>query len=317
MAKFYLKIYDCKMACQITSFIEKHGDYLNRLLGFVTSDFAPECNFKRNDQAFIETSCENTGKTLLRVLGGDEYYTIDLSSDSYNRKDVKQYIQALLQNKHLIVVHIESLIEDDIFPNHVFGIVEESPENYSILESYYFQYPTRVCRATLKTFNLYIEKYLDIVFSKQWTVEDINQWKKLTGIDLPDLLDRPKNLMISIDYPEKGFDSKNCIMGTKQLLEDAVEKLNYVKDILETLIPKTRETTLRLLNDGDIKDLQALAVIKNPFDIVELQKISDDALDKIQKLKKDLGQKFTDKECRLSNEGYPIVKSKSRVVTQI
>lgn len=228
--------------CNIISYLEKYGNYINRLVSFVYPDQNPEyCNYTIKQRSRIETRCHNTVMSILFALFGDFRTNIYTSN---NADTIIHHAFNKLDDIGFIILQIPK--DDKGFPGHILAIIKERTDQYCIMQSYIFEYEIFLCRATRLTLLHYIDNYCKIFNgTPTWTKTDADLWKKITNVDISNIIGNEKihsvNIMLprpilSVELGIKIMPSNalhgSCMIHLNSLLDKSLNKLNDIDQAL-------------------------------------------------------------------------------------
>lgn len=245
--------------CNMIAYLAHYGYFLNRITSFVYEHINPQCCLSTNNSNFtrVESQCQTTFDTVLFALTGkfDQFRVIEPSDLTLD------YVMDQLYRWNMIEINIFSNNE---FGGHVLIIIRDDNIFY-IIQSYIFKYKIKVYIADEKQIELYINHYLNIFNTDdhQWSKDDIDLWKCITGVNLPELNAIKPRMFISwwYSYPYPypfSIYTKDCQHFVRNLLEEALIKIDNsdFEDIMDVFgdlpIEEIKDDIEQLLNDLDL-----------------------------------------------------------------
>lgn len=210
--------------CDVLSFLSKYGYFVNRMILFLYPTLSPgNCLVTKNNMTKIDSRCRTTADSIIYALTGDNFDKFNL----IDKKDLTFYtIMEKLLVSNMLVISISST---NNFAGHIFIIIK-SGDIYYIIQSYIYEYAIDITVATDTQIMLYITKYLDIFNNKKWRPKDTKSWKCLTGVYIPVYNDIKPDLFIYWSPTKYTLDTDNCQGHIKQIIKDALNKIDAIKD---------------------------------------------------------------------------------------
>lgn len=238
-----------------------HGHFLNRITCFVHRHINPgQCNAKRNTNfTRIESRCENTTNTVIFALTGkfNDFKLIEPKDASLDNIMLHLYLYNM--------INISISCHND-FGGHTFLIIKHNDVFY-IIQSYIFEYNLRIHVANESQVELYLNHYLTIFSKYLWSQKDVDLWKCITGVIIPEYNDiKPK---IFTYWCSDSF-SLNYKEYVKDLLDEALIKLDNSN--LEDIIDVFDNVTIKQIKDNIEQALNDLDLSCN----VKFEELTDD-----------------------------------------
>lgn len=263
-------------SCDVLSFLSIYGHLINRIIIFLYPNMDPQhCLLKINNLVKVESRCRTTADSIVYALTGGDFNKFNLIQK--NNLTLNYILERLLIS-NLIVISIPS---DNKFGGHILIIVR-SGDIYYIIQSYIFEYTINITIATDIQVILYISKYLKIFSTKNWNNNDTLLWKCLTGVDIPIYNNKKPNIFIYWSPVTFVADNEHCQVHVKKLLEDAVGKINKIKEVPDNINNLDKYITKRQHLEISFADIMNLTDNKYKNSIYKVENDIENLLDELQ-----------------------------------